>query len=85
MTPREHAQELAKYYARLNGKHPGDEEWAIGRKIAEEWLTLIDQPEPARVTNLLRDAETAQARKGAGSGILDMSMSIRSWAKSLKR
>lgn len=85
MTAREHAGELVKYFTRLSKTQPADESWAVGRRLSTEWLALIETPDSSRVAQLLKDVEQAEALKDPGSGIIDLGMGIRGWAKSLKR
>ena len=84
MTFRSKAEALAQYYARLMEKFPADASWAMGRRIAEKWLALLDAPnsDSPRVAELLEEVDRAERHKDAGSGIYDMSMSIHAWVSS---
>ena len=84
MTLRSHAQALAEYFGRFTQVNPSEDEWTIGLKLAEQWLALIDSPNPApaRVEVLVREVERLEQGHGSGSGILDLSLGIHAWARS---
>jgi len=84
MSPREHAEALVEYYVRLSERHPKEEEYPLGRALAERWLSLIaaPKPEPDLVAALLKDVDIAECREDAGSGIADLNLSIHAWARS---
>jgi hypothetical protein len=87
MTFQEHALSLVRYYARLCEEKPSDPEGPIGRRLAEQWLALIDAPNPdqSRISTLLRELDAIELGRNHGSGMLDLMLGIRAWARIQER
>jgi len=87
MTSRERAEELAKYFARMSERYPKEEQYSLGRALAEQWLSLIDapNPDPSLVAALLKGVDAAEQLEDAGSWIADLNLSAHAWARAQKR
>lgn len=86
LSKRERAEALIEYFDRLIKRYPEDEGCSLGRSLAQRWLALMDAPKPeaALIEALVKDVEAAEARDDAGSGTLDLSLSIQAWARAQK-
>ena len=87
LSKRERAEALIEYFDRLSKRYPDDEGCSLGRSLAQRWLALMVAPKPeaALIEALVKDVEVAEARDDAGSGTVDLSLSIQAWARAQKR
>jgi hypothetical protein len=81
MEPRKHAEKLVNYYERLVEEHPENPHWPICLATAQNWLRLIDEPDPGGINLLVEDLE----QEGYGSGWIDMRLAVKAWRKSKAR